>query len=67
MDRKEALKAKAEIWKQATDYFQKHFKVKMRTALFNRVFRSSIYTAHQGDREIARRKRQIERGILKVN
>ncbi|MFH1012106.1 MAG: hypothetical protein V1784_12850 [bacterium] len=65
MSRNDALTAKAEMWEAATDYAKKH-KVKMTRGIFKRLFQSSIYTPHQSERECARRRRQMERGILKV-
>jgi hypothetical protein len=32
-----------------------------------RTFRTAIYKPHQGAREIERRRRQIERGMVKTN
>jgi hypothetical protein len=60
VSRKEALKAKVEMW-EAVKNFAKKQKVKMTTGLFKRVIQSSIYSAHQGPRECERRRRQMER------
>ncbi len=64
MSRADALKAKAEMWEAAADYAKKQGVKKMTRGIFKRLFQSSIYTPHQSVRECARRRRQIEQGLL---
>ena len=64
MSRADALKAKAEMWEAAADYAKKQGVKKMTRGIFKRLFQSSIYTSHQSARECARRRRQMERGLL---
>ena len=60
MSRKDALKAKAEMWEQVKTWAEKQ-KVRMTSGLFKRVVQSSIYVRHQGPKECARRRRQMEK------
>ncbi len=64
MSRADALKAKAEMWEAAADYAKKQGVKKMTRGIFKRLFQASIYTPHQSVRECARRRRQIEQGLL---
>ena len=43
--------------------FAKDFKVRMSQSLFSKIFGSSVYSAHQGEREKSRRLRQMKRGM----
>jgi hypothetical protein len=64
--RDEAIKAKSQILNDTRKWFEKQFKGKKVSLNFlKRVVGSSRYHAHQGEQEMARRRSQIERGIIK--
>lgn len=66
-DIKKLKEARQSMFMDAVKYFAKKFKVHLTKSKFKKIYGSSCYQPHQGEQEKARRRRQIERGIIRVN
>jgi hypothetical protein len=66
-DKTRFKEARNNVYLETAAWFKKKFKWRLTRSSFKKLSgSSSIYSPHQGEQEKARRRRQIEKGLLKV-